>query len=198
MPSPRPSPTATAFIAAVNAPVNSGRIRRSTRNRLGEVQTCPALATLAATQALTAAATSVSAHTMTGACSPSSIVLAFMAAAASPATCLPTGTEPVNATYRITGEAMTCREISSGIPNRTFSTPGGSPASANARAIRQVVHGVSSDGLITMGQPAASAAAILRIGPPAGKFHGTNAPTGPTGKVRTDSTWPGSDGMIRP
>jgi hypothetical protein len=106
-PSSSPSPTATAFIAATKASVNSGRIRRSTRNRLGEVHTCPAFATFAATQARTAAATSVSAHTMTGACPPSSMVLAFMAAAASPATCLPTGTEPVNATYRITGEAMT-------------------------------------------------------------------------------------------
>ncbi len=188
----------TAFIAATKAPVNSGRIRWSTRNRLGEVHTCPALATLAATQARTAAATSVLAHTMTGAWPPSSIVLAFMAAAARPATCLPTGTEPVNATYLITGEAMTRREISSGTPNSMFSTPAGRPASANARAIRQLVPGVSSDGLITIEQPAASAAAILRIGPPAGKFHGTNAPTGPTGPVRTDSTWPGSVGMIRP
>ncbi len=44
-----------------------------------------------------------------------------------------------------------------------------------------IVPGVSSEGLITIEQPAASDAEILRIGDPAGKFHGTNAATGPTG-----------------
>jgi hypothetical protein len=44
-----------------------------------------------------------------------------------------------------------------------------------------------------MEQPAASAAEIFRIGPPAGKFHGTNAPTGPTGVTRTDRISSGPD-----
>ena len=58
--------------------------------------------------------------------------------------------------------------------------------------------GTSSDGLITIEQPADSAAAILRIGPPAGKFQGTSAPTGPTGTCRTESTSFVGRGMIRP
>ena len=79
-----------------------------------------------------------------------------------------------------------------GHPEHQVEHAGGRPASANARASRQTVPGTSSDGLITIEQPADSAAAILRIGPPAGKFHGTNAPTGPTGTCRTDRIWLGS------
>ena len=47
-------------------------------------------------------------------------------------------------------------------------------------------------------QPAASDAEILRIGEPAGKFHGTNAATGPTGWWITVSSVSWSNGMIRP
>ena len=90
------------------------------------------------------------------------------------------------------------REISSGTPKSRLSTPGGSPASSKARAISETVPGTSSDGLITIELPAASAAEIFRIGPPAGKFHGTKAPTGPTGVTRTDRISSGPDGMIRP
>jgi hypothetical protein len=187
-----------ARIAAANASVKAGSSDWCTRNRLGDVHTCPALTTLAWTQARAAATGSVSAQTMTGAWPPSSMMAGFMLAAARPAMCLPTGTEPVNAMNRMAGEAMTRREISSGTPNSTLSTPAGSPASANAWASWHTVPGTSSDGLITMEQPAASAAAILRIGPSAGKFHGTNAPTGPTGVCRTDRIWLGSAGMIRP
>ncbi len=111
---------------------------------------------------------------------------------------MPTGTDPVNAMNRMAGSGITAREISSGTPKSTFSTPAGSPASSKARAISETVPGTSSDGLITMEQPAARAAEIFRIGPPAGKFHGTNAPTGPTGVTRTDSTSSGPVGMIRP
>ena len=51
---------------------------------------------------------------------------------------------------------------------------------------------------MTMEQPAESAAEIFRIGPPAGKFHGTKAATGPTGSRRTRQQVPGAAGMMRP
>src|SRR6202012_2033822 len=156
---------------------------RWTRNRLGEVQTCPALTILARAALLAAFTGSVSAQTMTG---------------PSPPSCLPTGMDPVKAMNLILGSAITVREISSGTPKSRLSTPGGSPASSNARAMGETVAGTSSDGLITIELPAASAAEIFRIGPPAGKFHATKAPTGPTGVTRPDRTWPGPDGLIRP
>ena len=187
-----------AAIAATNASVNTSYTRRSTRNLLGEVHTCPALTILARTAVFAALTGSVSAQTMTGACPPSSMWAGFMALAARPARCLPTGTDPVNAMNLMAGSGITLREISSGTPNSTFSTPAGSPASSKARAISETVAGTSSEGLITMEQPAASAAEIFRIGPPAGKFHGTNAPTGPTGVTRTDKISSGPEGMIRP
>src|SRR5271165_1214749 len=48
-PGSRPLPTLIAAIAATNASVNVSYTRRSTRNRLGEVHTCPALTILART-----------------------------------------------------------------------------------------------------------------------------------------------------
>ena len=146
------------------------------------MHTCPALTTLARTAARAALTGSVSAQTMTGACPPSSMWAGFMAAAARPARCLPTGTEPVNAMNLMAGSGdHLARRSRPARRTARSARPAGSPASSKARAISETVAGTSSDGLITMEQPAASAAEIFRIGPPAGKFHGTNAPTGPTG-----------------
>ena len=110
---------------------------RWTRNRLGEVQTCPALTILARAALLAALTGSASAQTMTGACPPSSMWTGFITWAASPARCLPTGMDPVKAMNLILGSAITCREISSGTPKSRLSTPGGSPASSKARAIER-------------------------------------------------------------
>ncbi|MNV34369.1 hypothetical protein D3C71_1257830 [compost metagenome] len=89
--------------------------------------------------------------------------------------------EPVKVTMRITGEEIRRREISPGSPNTMFSTPAGRPASASARPISSAIAGVSSEGLITIEQPAASAPAILRDGVIAGAFQPEKAATGPTG-----------------
>ncbi len=51
---------------------------------------------------------------------------------------------------------------------------------------------------MTREQPADSAEEIFRLGPPTGKFHGTNAATGPMGSRRTVSAVPGAEGMMRP
>ena len=62
----------------------------------------------------------------------------------------------------------------------TFRTPAGTPASSASNASASDVRGVSSAGLATTVQPAASAGAILRAIIAAGKFQGVIAATTPT------------------
>src|SRR5881398_95934 len=84
-------------------------------------------------------------------------------------------------------------------PVTTLSTPGGSPASINARASRWVHTGVSEAGFSTTVQPATSAGAVFHTGIANGKFHGVISATGPTGcrsvklKVERDS-----EGIVLP
>ncbi len=68
---------------------------------------------------------------------------------------------------------------------KTFTTPLGRPASSSSFAKYSVVSGVSSAGLITTVQPAASAGAILRVAIANGKFHGVIRKHGPTGCCET-------------
>ena len=60
-------------------------------------------------------------------------------------------------------------------------TPAGKPASMSNSPIITVDVGVISDGLMTTGQPAASAGAHLRVIIATGKFQGVIAATTPTG-----------------
>ncbi len=62
-----------------------------------------------------------------------------------------------------------------------MSTPAGTPASSASLASASAHSGVSSDGLITTVQPAASAGATLRVIMAIGKFHGAIAATTPIG-----------------
>ena len=84
-------------------------------------------------------------------------------------------------------------------PVTTFSTPGGSPASINASAIRCAQTGVRDAGLSTAVQPATSAGAVFQTGMANGKFHGVINATGPTGwrSVR-QSVLRISDGSVLP
>src|SRR5258707_768639 len=84
---------------------------------------------------------------------------------------LPTATEPVSETLRMTGEAISSSASLADGPVMTVSTPGGRPASTSASAMAKHEPGVSEAGRATTEQPAASAAAILREGRRAGKFH---------------------------
>ena len=60
-------------------------------------------------------------------------------------------------------------------------TPGGTPASRASSPKRNAPSGVTSDGFRTMVQPAANAGAIFHMAIISGTFHGTMAPTTPTG-----------------
>ncbi len=62
-----------------------------------------------------------------------------------------------------------------------LNTPGGMPAFSASTASAKADNGVSSEGLSTIVQPAASAGPALRVIIASGKFHGVMAATTPTG-----------------
>ena len=128
------------------------------------MQTWPALRYLNAEIVSAVFSGSASPNTTTGEWPPSSMVARFMPLAASWARCLPTGTEPVNEILRTIGEAIRCSETIAGTPNTRLITPGGTPASSKHFTSSTQPPGVSSDALMMIEQPAASAAAILRAG----------------------------------
>ena len=73
---------------------------------MGDTHTWPALRNLDPAMMSAAASMSASSHTMTGECPPSSIVHGFMSEPAIAASCLPTGTDPVNEIFRTMGDWM--------------------------------------------------------------------------------------------
>ena len=111
--------------------------------------------------ALTAAPTSASSHTITGSEPPSSSERRLSCGAATEATRRPTSVEPVNAIRRTSGWPTSASPISEPRPVTTFSTPSGTPASANRRATSSVASGVVAAGLATTVLPIASAGATL-------------------------------------
>ena len=92
----------------------------------------------------------------------------------------PTSVEPVNDRWRTTSLAHstlpTAIELAPS-PVTMFSTPAGMPARCASSATASADSGVCSAGLITTGQPAASAGATLRVIIAIGKFHGVMART---------------------
>ncbi len=194
-----PLPTTIWSIAWANRVVKASKIPSWTMKRVGEVHTWPALRVLPMRQVATALSRSASSNTSTGACPPSSSVQGFTWSAALRASRRPTAVEPVKVTLRITGDAIRWEDTSEGTPNTRFSTPAGRPASARAWASAMADQGVSSDGFITMEQPAARAGPILRAGSRAGKFQGVKAATGPSGCGRDSCRVPRTrEGITRP
>lgn len=97
------------------------------------MQTWPELRDLPVAEVAAAASGSASSQTMTGAWPPNSMIAGFICWPAIAAKCFPTGIEPVKVTSRTAGCGIRYSEISEGVPNTRFKTPGGSPASAKAR-----------------------------------------------------------------
>jgi hypothetical protein len=71
------------------------------------------------------------------------------------------------------------------MPATTERTPLGRPACSKILAISSAESGVSSEGFMTMVQPAARAGPSLRVIIAAGKFHGVMAAVTPTGRLMT-------------
>ena len=76
-------------------------------------------------------------------------------------------------------------------------TPSGSPASASTWASASIVSGVSSAGLTTIVQPAATAGPIFRVPIASGKFHGVMNKHGPTGLRIVSSLEPPAGACIQ-
>ena len=133
---------------------------------------------------LTAAATSASAKMMLGDFPPSSSETRFTVAAASRMMPWPTAVEPVNAILSTSACLTSAAPAVRPSPATTLKAPAGNPAACATSAKSRAVSGVSEAGFNTTVQPAASAGANFHDARFRGKFHGTMAPTTPTGSFR--------------
>ena len=79
-------------------------------------------------------------------------------------------------------------------PGTTLNTPGGRPASTASSAIASAVSGDFSEGLSTSELPAARMGPIFHEAMIIGKFHGTTAPTTPSGSRLTSASESGPVG----
>ncbi len=148
------------------------------------VQTWPWLKKIACAAPTAACAGSASSRTMTGDLPPSSSDTRVMFSIAARWTSLPTAVDPVNAIFATPGWEARAAPAVSPSPVTMLTTPGGMPASRMSWPRRSAVSGVSSAGLSTTVQPAASAGPIFQAAISSGKFHGMIAPTTPTGSRR--------------
>jgi len=112
---------------------------------------------------------------------PSSSVTRFTVPAASRMIHWPTSVEPVKAILSTSGWRTSAAPAVAPGPGTTLSAPGGKPAASAISPSSRAVRGVSCAGLSTTVQPAASAGATFQQARLRGKFHGTIAPTTPTG-----------------
>jgi hypothetical protein len=92
---------------------------------------------------------------------PSSSATRAIRSAAACVIARPVAVEPVNETMSTSGCPAIAAPTTGPVPVTRLSTPGGSPASSAASTSRYATSGVSSLGLSTTVQPAASAAATL-------------------------------------
>jgi hypothetical protein len=100
----------------------------------------------------------------------------------------PTSVLPVNDRWRTTSElhkTLPMAMLLSLSAHSTFRTPAGMPARCASSATASALSGVCSAGLMTTGQPAASAGATLRVIIAIGKFHGVMAAHTPMGCLST-------------
>lgn len=114
----------------------------------------------------------------------------------------PTGVDPVKLILRIPGFKVNSNPTSAACSRgqvTTLNTPGGTPARSASSAKANADKGVSSAGLTTTGQPAASAGAALRVIIALGKFHGVISPATPTGCLIVTRRRPGvGEGITSP
>jgi hypothetical protein len=115
----------------------------------------------------------------------------------------PTPLEPVKVSTLTRSSSTSTSPISAEGPTRTFSHPGGSPASVSSSARSRAESGVWLAGFSTTAQPAARAGAILCATRFSGKLNGLMAPTTPMGSRRVIASlpspaWEASIGIVSP
>src|SRR5688572_30536512 len=163
--------------------------------RLAHTHVWPALRYFDAIAPFTAASRSASSNTMNGALPPSSSDTFLIVPAHCDISSLPTAVEPVKLSLRTSGLLVNSPPIGFGSPVTTETIPAGSPARSASTHNASAEYGVSSDGLITIVQPAASAGPTLRVIIAVGKFHGVIAAVTPIGcfstTMRLSRPWAG-------
>ena len=136
------------------------------------------------TTASRARSKSASSNTSTGFLPPSSKCIRFRVAAPWRMMWEPVSLSPTRATALIAGCSVRVLPATSPKPLTVFHTPGGMPASRLISARIIAVNGLSSAGLCTTVQPAASAGAIFQVESMNGVFQGVMTATGPIGVRR--------------
>ena len=105
--------------------------------------------------------------------------------------------EPVKDNARTRGSVVQGSTTVAARPVTTLNTPAGTPARSASSASASAENGVSPDGCATTVQPAASAAAALRVSIAEGKFHGVISATTPTGSSQSSTSASGR-GLVTP
>src|SRR5690348_11144638 len=129
--------------------------------RFAQTHVCPALRYFEAIAPATAVSRSASSKTMNGALPPSSSDTFFTVDEHCCMSSLPTAVEPVKLSLRTIGLLVSSPPIVFESPVTTETTPAGTPARSASTHIASAEYGVSSDGLMTIVQPAASAGPTL-------------------------------------
>mmetsp|Transcript_2679 Transcript_2679/g.3308 ORF Transcript_2679/g.3308 Transcript_2679/m.3308 type:complete len:224 (+) Transcript_2679:812-1483(+) len=111
---------------------------------------------------------------------------------------LPVAVEPVNDDLLIIGELAKCCPATAPNPGTILTTPSGNPTSCNNLPIYKAVNGVSSDTLLTIVLPHASAVAAGHAHINKGKFHGVTAPTTPSGSLIVLTSNGPSEAIVSP
>ena len=124
---------------------------------------------------------SASGNTITGALPPSSSDTLVMLLAAAFMMLSPAPTEPVTLAMSIFGLPANALPTTEPLPVTTLNRPAGRPTLSTTSANTVQFSGVSWAGLITIEQPAISAAPALRAMRKNGKFHGRIPATTPMG-----------------
>jgi hypothetical protein len=156
---------------------------RGTTTRESSAQVWPVLSNEAFRRLVNISSRSADSSTIAADLPPSSSVTGMRRAPAADAICLPASAEPVKLTLSMPGCATSARPVSRP-PETMLMTPGGIPIAMLASAKWYASSGVSSAGLMTTVQPAASAGASLSVVEACGWFHGTMRAATPSGSLR--------------
>ena len=158
-----PWPIRIGSTAAASASTKSACRASATSTRLTAMQIWPMLENERRAAAVAASSTSASPRTTNGVWPPSSSDTRVSRSAAERMIARPVAVDAVAVTSRTAGcETRRRRPCRGPSPGRSASTPGGSPASTSSSAVRPIASGVSSGGLTSTGQPAASAGATFQ------------------------------------
>jgi len=173
-------PTFIAENTSASRATNSSCRERVMIRRVSEAQTCPASRHSAAATVVAAWSRSASSRMTAGDLPPSSRVTRPIRSPISDAIRRPASVDPVKAILSTRGSRTNASEASRSAMT-TLSTPGGRPTASAHSARTYVDAGASGAALSTVVHPASNAGASLWLDRPSGAFHGTIAPTTPTG-----------------